>query len=195
MFRLQRFEKTNEMLLNCNALSQSRLKIASDDFKKHTKLLNEMKKDLDYIFKKVRNIKSKLSTQYPQPFAEAAAKNKPVSFDEEDEIDTARRAETLDEGNPSRTATPVKQQASAGGVKQQLPKQMMEKEKKKLIGGAGQMDPETTTVSYMKMEQSPENRKSGKASPIDPKRSSLLSTQSSSTDNSNDSSECTSDTG
>ncbi|XP_062549847.1 kxDL motif-containing protein CG10681 isoform X1 [Armigeres subalbatus] len=192
---LQRFEKTNEMLLNCNALSQSRLKIASDDFKKHTKLLNEMKKDLDYIFKKVRNIKSKLSTQYPQPFAEAAAKNKPVSFDEEDEIDTARRAETLDEGNPSRTATPVKQQASAGGVKQQLPKQMMEKEKKKLIGGAGQMDPETTTVSYMKMEQSPENRKSGKASPIDPKRSSLLSTQSSSTDNSNDSSECTSDTG
>nr|XP_019539124.2 kxDL motif-containing protein CG10681 [Aedes albopictus] len=190
---LQRFEKTNEMLLNCNALSQSRLKIASDDFKKHTKLLNEMKKDLDYIFKKIRNIKGKLSTQYPGPFAEAEAKNKTISFDEEDEIDTASRAETLDEGNPSRTATPVKQQASVESVKQ-LQKQGSQKEKKK-PSGSGQMDQENTTVSYMKMEQSPENRKSGKTSPIDPKRSSLLSTHSSSTDNSNDSSECTSDTG
>lgn len=191
---MQRFEKTNEMLLNCNALSQSRLKIASDDFKKHTKLLNEMKKDLDYVFKKIRNIKSKLSNQYPGPFAEAEAKNKPISFDEEDEIDTASRAETLDEGNPSRTATPVKQQASVESVKQ-LQKQTSQKEKKKPSGTTAQLGEETTTVSYMKMEQSPENRKSGKTSPIDPKRNSLLSTHSSSTDNSNDSSECTSDTG
>lgn len=57
---LQRFEKTNEMLLNCNALSANRLKLASEDFKKHTKQLNDMKKDLDYIFKKIRIIKGKL---------------------------------------------------------------------------------------------------------------------------------------
>ncbi|XP_065088111.1 kxDL motif-containing protein CG10681 [Ochlerotatus camptorhynchus] len=191
---LQRFEKTNEMLLNCNALSQSRLKIASEDFKKHTKLLHDMKKDLDYIFKKIRNIKSKLSTQYPLPFAEAEAKNKQACFDEEEEIDTASRAETLDEshsGNPSRTATPVKQ-ASVESVKT-LQKQASQKEKKKQ--STVQVGQETTTVSYMKMEQSPENRKSAKTSPNDPKRRSLLSTHSSSTDNSNDSSECTSDTG
>ena len=196
-FRLQRFEKTNEMLLNCNALSQSRLKIATDDFKKHTKLLHDMKKDLDYIFKKIRNIKSKLGNQYPQAFAEAEAKNRSVCFDEEDEIDTGSRAETLDEcpsNRQSKTATPVKVVTSAAEEANEKQKRGSVKEKKKAgtVSGAAEA---STTVSYMKMEQSPENRKSGKTTPCDPKRRSLLSTHSSSTDNSNDSSECTSDTG
>lgn len=66
--RLQRFEKTNEMLTNCNQLSVNRLKTAGTEFKKHTALLIEMKKDLDYIFKRIRLIKNKLSQQYPQAF-------------------------------------------------------------------------------------------------------------------------------
>ncbi|XP_055609725.1 kxDL motif-containing protein CG10681 [Uranotaenia lowii] len=195
---LQRFEKTNEMLLNCNALSQSRLKIASEDFKKHTKLLNEMKKDLDYIFKKIRNIKTKLGNQYPQAFAEAEAKIKPIIFDEEEEIDTASRAETLDEcpnTGQSRIATPAKKlsqlkpESSAESKSETKQRGAQLKEKKKSSSG-----PESG-IGYMKMEQSPENRKSGKTTPNDPKRQSMMSTQSSSTDNSNDSSECTSDTG
>ncbi|EDS34213.1 MSTP096 [Culex quinquefasciatus] len=189
---LQRFEKTNEMLLNCNALSQSRLKIATDDFKKHTKLLHDMKKDLDYIFKKIRNIKSKLGSQYPQAFAEAEAKNRSVCFDEEDEIDTGSRAETLDECPPSKTGTPVRVITAAAAAEEATEKQKrgsVKEKKKPAVAEA------STTVSYMKMEQSPENRKSGKTTPSDPKRRSLLSTHSSSTDNSNDSSECTSDTG
>ncbi|XP_066594308.1 kxDL motif-containing protein CG10681 [Prorops nasuta] len=68
---LQRFEKTNEMLTNCNQLSINRLKAAGSEFKKHTVLLAEMKKDLDYIFKKIRIVKNKLSQQYPQAFNEA----------------------------------------------------------------------------------------------------------------------------
>ncbi|XP_032455405.1 kxDL motif-containing protein CG10681 isoform X2 [Nasonia vitripennis] len=68
---LQRFEKTNEMLTNCNQLSVNRLKTAGSEFKKHTALLVEMKKDLDFIFKKVRVIKNKLSQQYPQAYNEA----------------------------------------------------------------------------------------------------------------------------
>lgn len=67
-FRLQRFEKTNEMLTNCNQLSVTRLKTAGADFKKHTALLIEMKKDLDYIFKKIKLLKTKLSQQYPQAY-------------------------------------------------------------------------------------------------------------------------------
>lgn len=59
------------MLTNCNALSANRLKTVAPEFKKHTQLLVEMKKDLDYIFKKIRAIKTKLSTQYPDAFAEA----------------------------------------------------------------------------------------------------------------------------
>lgn len=74
--RLQRFEKTNEMLLNCNALSNGRLKIANDEFKKHIKLISDMKKDLDYIFKKIRNIKSRIGIQYPQAMKKVEQKFK-----------------------------------------------------------------------------------------------------------------------
>jgi len=68
-FRLQRFEKTNEMLTNCNALSINRLASAGAEFKKHTQLLNEMRKDLNHIFKRITNLKTRLSNQYPQAFA------------------------------------------------------------------------------------------------------------------------------
>ncbi|XP_063975154.1 kxDL motif-containing protein CG10681 [Diachasmimorpha longicaudata] len=68
---LQRFEKTNEMLTNCNQLSVNRLKSAGTEFKKHTALLVEMKKDLDYIFKKIRVVRNKLNQQYPQAVNEA----------------------------------------------------------------------------------------------------------------------------
>lgn len=53
------------MLLNCNALSESRIKSTEEDFKKHIKMIGEMKKDLDFIFRKIRSIKAKLHTQYP----------------------------------------------------------------------------------------------------------------------------------
>ncbi|XP_039297375.1 kxDL motif-containing protein CG10681 [Nilaparvata lugens] len=66
---LQRFEKTNEMLLNCNSLSVNRLKVASAELKKHTQLLVEIRKDLDGVFKRVRNLKTKLGDQYPDAFA------------------------------------------------------------------------------------------------------------------------------
>ncbi|KAM3956632.1 kxDL motif-containing protein 1 [Aphomia sociella] len=84
---LQRFEKTTEMLTNCNQLSASRLRDASVEFKKHTQLLLEMRKDLEFIFKKIRAIKTKLSTQYPEAYKIAVATStvniKPVD-DEED---------------------------------------------------------------------------------------------------------------
>lgn len=72
------------MLTNCNALSASRLKTVTPEFKKHTQLLLDMKKDLDYIFKKIRAIKAKLSAQYPTEFAEAVRN----SLAEECEEDT-----------------------------------------------------------------------------------------------------------
>lgn len=56
------------MLTNCNQLSVNRLKTAGTEFKKHTAQLVEVKKDLDYIFKKIRILKTKLSQQYPQAY-------------------------------------------------------------------------------------------------------------------------------
>ncbi|XP_063629509.1 kxDL motif-containing protein CG10681 [Cydia splendana] len=79
---LQRFEKTTEMLTNCNHLSASRLRAASTEFRKHTQLLLDMRKDLEFIFKKIRAIKTKLSTQYPEAYKAAVnaslANKKPI---------------------------------------------------------------------------------------------------------------------
>ncbi|XP_050296668.1 kxDL motif-containing protein CG10681 [Anthonomus grandis grandis] len=82
---LQRFEKTNEMLTNCNALSALRLKTVGPEFKKHVNTLMEMKKDLDFIFKKIRVIKNKLCCQYSEAFAEAVRSSYAEECDEETE--------------------------------------------------------------------------------------------------------------
>lgn len=52
--RLDRFEKTNEMLLNFNNLSSARLQQMSERFLHHTRTLVEMKRDLDSIFRRIR---------------------------------------------------------------------------------------------------------------------------------------------
>lgn len=52
--RLDRFEKTNEMLINFNGLSNVRLLQMNEHFLLHTRTLVEMKKDLDSIFRRIR---------------------------------------------------------------------------------------------------------------------------------------------
>nr|CAG4637310.1 EOG090X0CBU [Ceriodaphnia reticulata] len=81
---LQRFEKTNEMLVNCNALSQIHLQKATTEFKKHVQLLNEVKKDLENIFKRVKIMKAKAAAQYPHQFEDAMSKIQ-TAIEEEDE--------------------------------------------------------------------------------------------------------------
>ncbi|NWJ03912.1 KXDL1 protein, partial [Crypturellus undulatus] len=51
---LDRFEKTNEMLLNFNNLSSVRMQQMSERFLHHTRTLVDMKKDLDSIFRRIR---------------------------------------------------------------------------------------------------------------------------------------------
>ncbi|XP_075031776.1 kxDL motif-containing protein 1 isoform X1 [Calonectris borealis] len=95
---LDRFEKTNEMLLNFNNLSSVRMQQMNERFLHHTKTLVEMKKDLDSIFRRIRwatgtgtgtslpagretarraqggssrsrTLKGKLAKQYPEAFS------------------------------------------------------------------------------------------------------------------------------
>jgi hypothetical protein len=54
------------MLSNCNTLSASRLKIAGQQFKGYKQILVDIKKDLDYSFKKINVLKTKLQAQYPE---------------------------------------------------------------------------------------------------------------------------------
>jgi hypothetical protein len=56
------------MLLNFNSLSKSRYDTTHNDFKKHTILLTEMKKDLDTVFQRIRVLKGKLGKMYPEAF-------------------------------------------------------------------------------------------------------------------------------
>lgn len=74
------------MLTNCNALSQSRLKNVTEDYKKNCKLLIEMKRDLEYIFKKIRTIKGKLETKHPEAFEQAANNQVPTHIEEDEEV-------------------------------------------------------------------------------------------------------------
>lgn len=166
--RLQRFEKTNEMLVNCNALSASRLKTAGEDFKKHIKLLNEMKKDLDYIFRKIRNIKTKISQQYPSAYAEALPQRN--SFVEEAEDDDA----------DSVVENPAAVKSHRDGASTSHEKKS--KEPKEVDDG--------TTVEYVQMEESTDNGK-----PIENELIKRICSIENAT-NANDSSDCTSeDTG
>nr|CAG4642761.1 EOG090X0CBU [Evadne anonyx] len=82
---LQRFEKTNEMLVNCNALSQIHLQKANQEFKRHIQLLNEVKRDLDNIFKRVKALKAKAALQYPESYKEAVSQTQqPIIEDGEE---------------------------------------------------------------------------------------------------------------
>ncbi|XP_037934961.1 kxDL motif-containing protein CG10681 [Teleopsis dalmanni] len=132
---LQRFEKTNEMLLNCNALSQSRLKGANDDFKKHVKVLTDMKKDLDYIFRKIRIIKQKLNQQYPTAYAEAQPQRSSLAEEAEDETEIKTNASTLIEAPTPTIETVVS-----------IEKKPIEEKK-------------NTTVEYVQMEETIDNGK------------------------------------
>lgn len=63
---MNRFEKTNEMLVNCNALAQGHYEKLCKDYRQHTQKLVEMHKDLDSIFHRIKTIKQKLKAKYPQ---------------------------------------------------------------------------------------------------------------------------------
>ncbi|KAJ8673346.1 hypothetical protein QAD02_004608 [Eretmocerus hayati] len=118
---LQRFEKTNEMLTNCNQLSINRLKSAGSEFKKHTALLVEMKKDLDYIFKKVKILRTKLNQQHPQAYSEAVKETIGEEMLEEDADYTCKEihdSKQLQKGIPAEKGTDSKEQSKGG----QLPK-------------------------------------------------------------------------
>lgn len=96
------------MLTNCNALSASRLKTVVPEFKKHIHLLLETKKDLDYVFKKIRIIKNKLYAQYPEAFAEAVRSSFAEECDEDTEIPNSKKKTDLEETTENRRSFHLK---------------------------------------------------------------------------------------
>lgn len=116
--------------MNCNLLSSGRLKAANDDLKAYTKVVNDMKKDLDYIFRKIRTIKSKVNTQYP-----AAAK----------QVEQKLKVHTLcEEAEESEQAEPKSEKAEGDEQSATTSKRSRNPDKGE------------PSVGYVKMEQSPE---------------------------------------
>ena len=121
---LQRFEKTNEMLTNVNTLSATRcaaapylprLERANNDFKKHTAMVVDMKKDLDSIFKRIRGIKAKLARQMPEAYGRAGVEEQ--VGEEDDEYDEAIRRRKEAE---ARAAEAKEEEGTNDGVEKEV---------------------------------------------------------------------------
>ncbi|GIY67199.1 kxDL motif-containing protein CG10681 [Caerostris darwini] len=111
---LARFEKTNEMLVNCNALLASRYVGASKELKKHISFLVELKKDLETIFRRIRFLKMKLSQQYSEAFS--ASSSVFNVLDEEEEQEEKLPTKSSNELNATNTTA-----ASSSGSRESSP--------------------------------------------------------------------------
>ncbi|KAL8508046.1 hypothetical protein ACS0TY_018559 [Phlomoides rotata] len=65
---LGRLQDSNAVLSHFNEYSENCFAEVSSDFAKNTRLLRSMKLDLDYIFQKLRSLKTKIMATYPDAF-------------------------------------------------------------------------------------------------------------------------------
>lgn len=120
-------------------LTASRLKIVTEDLKKHTKLVSDMRKDLDYIFKKVRNIKSRINTRYPEALERISNKSRKNQLSEE--ADEVAADQTNDTENKVAGSATARDEGKTSEEK---------------ITSKYSLD--NTTVQYVQMQQTPEDR-------------------------------------
>ncbi|KND04526.1 uncharacterized protein SPPG_00254 [Spizellomyces punctatus DAOM BR117] len=69
---LQTLQSTNHSLTKFNDFSAVRYAQCAKNLENHTRLLRDMKGDLDIIFKRIRALRTKVGTQYPTHFADIA---------------------------------------------------------------------------------------------------------------------------
>ncbi|CAD5223915.1 unnamed protein product [Bursaphelenchus okinawaensis] len=65
---LERFEKTNEMLLTCRQLTEKRLEDVKKQFTQATQTIQQAKTDLESVFRRLKVIKAVLAEKHPGIF-------------------------------------------------------------------------------------------------------------------------------
>ncbi|GAA0141953.1 hypothetical protein LIER_02972 [Lithospermum erythrorhizon] len=70
---LGRIQDSNAVLSHFNDFSENCFTQLSDDFQNKTRLLKSIKADLDYVFQKLRSMKSKISATYPDALPDASS--------------------------------------------------------------------------------------------------------------------------
>ncbi|KAK9267252.1 hypothetical protein L1049_009674 [Liquidambar formosana] len=73
--RLGRLQDSNAVLSHFNEYSEHCFAEVSSDFSRNTRLLRSMKSDLDYIFQKLRSMKSKIIAIYPDAFPDDSTRD------------------------------------------------------------------------------------------------------------------------
>ena len=130
-----------------------------------------MKKDLDYIFKKVSSIKVKIHGQYPEAMTQVISQNTSLS-EEAEEDDDDEELVVIAEEKPTAPKTV------------QMPV-------KPLKSSRSQVDRNVSNVEYVQMEHSPDSGRLAEGGPPVGE----AAREKSFDDSDNESSECTSDTG
>ncbi|KAH0985297.1 hypothetical protein GBA52_012474 [Prunus armeniaca] len=67
---LGRLQDGNAVLSHFNEFSENCFAEVAGDFSRHTRLLRSMKSDLEYIFQKLRSMKSRILATYPDAFSD-----------------------------------------------------------------------------------------------------------------------------
>ncbi|CAO3648276.1 unnamed protein product [Mucor fragilis] len=84
---LQVYKDTQQKLEAFNKFSQARYHNIHKHFELHTKLLKEVKGDLNDVFGKLRRIKQQLATKYPDEMNKVLATYPPPQVEEDDDDD------------------------------------------------------------------------------------------------------------
>ena len=71
---LQVLEITNWKLGSLNDVSEETFQRSVADFRQKTKMLGDMKKQLDSIFRRIRHLKAQVAASHPEAYAAAKAK-------------------------------------------------------------------------------------------------------------------------
>ncbi|KAI8062886.1 hypothetical protein BC940DRAFT_261309 [Gongronella butleri] len=80
---LAQFQETRQQLATFNNFSKVRYQQVHKQFEAHTKVLRQVKTDLDSVFVKLRKIKALMQQMYPEEAKRALEKHPPVVVEDD----------------------------------------------------------------------------------------------------------------